>query len=162
MITDARRLRCGTIRGALSSIGVPTAVVTAKDKLLKALAYEMDGIAFSSEYADKADLSKFGFANGEALVGRPHPDQYSADLSLFALDAGLKLLQSPTRPDLMYLSTSDYVQHKNAPGEPDSDAFHAAVDQRVATMMAMGATVARRPNEARSMASICSPPACRR
>lgn len=162
MITDARRLRCGTILGALSSIGVPTAVVTAKDKLLKALAYEMDGIAFSSEYADKADLSKFGFANGEALVGRPHPDQYSADLSLFALDAGLKLLKSPTRPDLMYLSTSDYVQHKNAPGEPDSDAFHVAVDQRVAAMMAMGATVARRPNEARSMDSICSPPAYRR
>lgn len=142
MVTDARRLRCGTILGALSKAGVRTAVVTAKDKLLKVLAYEMDGIAFSSEYADKTDLSKFGFSNGEALVGRSRPDQYSADLSLFALDAGLKLLASDARPELMYLSTSDYVQHKNAPGDADSDAFHAAVDARIAAMMALGATVA--------------------
>jgi phosphonoacetate hydrolase len=58
MITDAKRLRCGTILGALSHIGVKTAVVTAKDKLLKVLAYEMEGINFSSEYAGKASLRK--------------------------------------------------------------------------------------------------------
>lgn len=142
MVTDARRLRSQTILGAMSQAGVSTAVVTAKDKLLKVLAYEMDGVAFSSEHADTADLSAIGVASGEALVGRARPDQYSADLSLFALDAGLKLLGSGAAPELMYLSTSDYVQHKYAPGEPESDAFHAAVDSRVAAMMALGATVA--------------------
>ncbi len=76
MITDAARLRCGTILSAMSKAGVRTATVTAKDKLLKVLAYEMDGVAFSSEHADKADLSAIGFANGEELVGRPKPDQY--------------------------------------------------------------------------------------
>lgn len=141
MVTDARRLRCGTILGAVSQAGVRTAVVTAKDKLLKVLAYEMDGIAFSSEQPNTADLSMVGATGGEDLVGRPKPDQYSADLSLFALDAGLKLLEA-LKPGLMYLSTSDYVQHKYAPGDGEADAFHAAVDERVARMIELGATVA--------------------
>ena len=54
MVTDARRLRCGTILGAFSHVGVKTAVVTAKDKLLKVLAYGMEGINFAAEYASKA------------------------------------------------------------------------------------------------------------
>jgi phosphonoacetate hydrolase len=141
MITDAKRLRCGTIMGALSRAGVKAAVVTAKDKLLKVLAYEMSGIAFSSEYADKANLKDNGIANVEMLVGRPRPDQYSADLSLFVLDAGVKLLSS-VRPGIMYLSTSDYVQHKYAPGEPEADAYHQAVDNSVAALLSLGATVA--------------------
>lgn len=141
MVTDARRLRCGTILGAVSKAGVQTAVVTAKDKLLKVLAYEMDGIAFSSEQPNTADLSAVGASSGEELVGRGKPDQYSADLSLFALDAGLKLLAA-ARPGLMYLSTSDYVQHKYQPGDVESDAFHAEVDRRVARMIELGATVA--------------------
>ena len=141
MITDAKRLRCGTILGALSHAGVKTAVVTAKDKLLKVLAYEMEGINFSSEYAGKANLGENGIENVEKLVGRPTPVQYSADLSLFVFDAGVKLM-STVRPDLMYLSTSDYVQHKHAPGEPEADAYHQAVDKTVAALIALGATVA--------------------
>src|SRR6202142_2340025 len=58
MITDAKRLRCGTILGALSRAGVKTAVVTAKDKLLKVLAYEMKGVNFAAECADKATLTE--------------------------------------------------------------------------------------------------------
>jgi phosphonoacetate hydrolase len=141
MITDAKRLQCGTILGGLSRAGVKTAVVTAKDKLLKVLAYEMSGINFSSEYADRANLQDNGIENVESLVGRPRPDQYSADLSLFVFDAGVKLLSS-VRPDLMYLSTSDYVQHKHAPGEPEADAYHHAVDTSVSQLIALGATVA--------------------
>jgi phosphonoacetate hydrolase len=141
MITDANRLRCGTILGALSRAGVQTAVITAKDKLLKVLAFKMSGINFSSEYARKANLQENGIENVEQLVGRPQPDQYSADLSLFVLDAGVKLLSS-FRPDLLYLSTSDYVQHKHAPGEPESDAYHHAVDAIVDKLIALGATVA--------------------
>jgi phosphonoacetate hydrolase len=141
MITDAARLRCGTILGAMSQAGVSTAVVTAKDKLLKVLAYKMSGIGFSSEYAGTANLANNGIADVEKLVGRPQPDQYSADLSLFVFDAGIKLLAS-RRPDLMYLSTSDYVQHKHGPGEPEADDYHRAVDDRVAKLVTLGATVA--------------------
>ncbi|QLH72752.1 phosphonoacetate hydrolase [Rhodopseudomonas palustris] len=141
MVTDARRLRCGTILGAMSKAGVRTAVVTAKDKLLKVLAYEMDGIAFSSEHPNVADLTALGFKSGEELVGRGRPDQYSADLSLFALDAGVRLLET-AKPELIYLSTSDYVQHKYQPGEAEANDFHAAVDRRIARLIELGATVA--------------------
>ena len=141
MITDASRLRCGTILGALSRAGVPIAVVTAKDKLLKVLAYKMSGIAFSSECAHRANLEENGIEAVEKLVGRPQPDQYSADLSLFVLDAGVAILSS-RRPSLTYLSTSDYVQHKHAPTEPEADAFHHAVDAVVGKLIALGATVA--------------------
>ena len=101
----------------------------------------MSGISFSSEYAQQANLADNGIENVESLVGRPQPDQYSADLSLFVLDAGVKLMAS-VRPSLMYLSTSDYVQHKHAPGEPEADAYHHAVDASVGELMALGATVA--------------------
>jgi len=141
MITDASRLRCGTILGALSRAGVHTAVVTAKDKLLRVLAHQMSGISFSSEYAKQATLETNGIDDVETLVGRPQPDQYSADLSLFVLDAGVKILSS-YRPDIMYLSTSDYVQHMHAPGEPESDYYHCAVDTVVGNLIALGATVA--------------------
>jgi phosphonoacetate hydrolase len=141
MITDASRLRCGTILGAFSRAGVRTAVITAKDKLLKVLAYKMSGIAFSSEYARKANFADNAIDDVEGLVGRPQPDQYSADLSLFVLDAGVKVM-SAFRPDIMYLSTSDYVQHKHAPGEPEADAYHHAVDTGIGKLVALGATVA--------------------
>ncbi|MGX7744548.1 phosphonoacetate hydrolase [Rhodopseudomonas parapalustris] len=141
MVTDARRLRCGTILGAMSRAGVRSAVVTAKDKLLKVLAFEMDGIAFSSEHPNVADLTALGFKSGEEMVGRGKPDQYSTDLSLFALDAGIRLMET-AKPELMYLSTSDYVQHKYQPGDAESNAFHAAVDQRIARLIQLGATVA--------------------
>ena len=141
MITDAKRLRCGTILGALSKAGARIAVVTAKDKLLKVLAYQMTGIAFSSEYAGKANLAENAIENVEELVGRPTPDQYSAELSLFVFDAGIRIL-AQHRPDFMYLSTSDYVQHKHAPGEPEADAYHQAVDRAVGKLIELGATVA--------------------
>jgi phosphonoacetate hydrolase len=141
MITDASRLRCDIILGVMSQAGVHTAVITAKDKLLKVLAHGMSGIGFSSEHAHRVNLADNGIENVEALVGRPQPDQYSADLSLFVLDAGVKLLSS-TRLDLMYLSTSDYVQHKHAPGEPEADAYHQAVDASIARLIELGAIVA--------------------
>jgi phosphonoacetate hydrolase len=95
MITDATRLRCDPILGAMSQTGVRTVVVTAKDKLLKVLAHGLRGIAFSSEYARKANLADNGIENVESLVGRAQPDQYSADLSLFTLDAGVSTSMLP-------------------------------------------------------------------
>ncbi|KIF66161.1 phosphonoacetate hydrolase [Streptomyces sp. AcH 505] len=141
MVTDAKRLRCGTILGAVSGAGVSTAVVTAKDKLLKVLAYNMKGVAFSAQNANDAKLDIDGFHTAEALVGRSQPDQYSADLSIFVFDAGVRLFELK-RPMLMYLSTSDYVQHKYAPGAPESNAFLKAVDERIGKLIKLGATVA--------------------
>jgi phosphonoacetate hydrolase len=46
------------------------------------------------------------------------------------------------RPDLMYLSTTDYVQHKAAPGTPAANAFYAMMDKYLARLDAMGCTIA--------------------
>jgi phosphonoacetate hydrolase len=116
------------------------AAITAKDKLLRMLARDLRGVAFSAEHANRANKADNGIDNVEAMVGRPTPDQYSADLSLFVLEAGLQLLRTRT-VDLMYLSLSDYVQHAFAPGEPEADAFNSAVDRLVGKMIEVGAVV---------------------
>jgi phosphonoacetate hydrolase len=140
MITDASLMRCGTILAAMADAGVKTAAVTAKDKLRLMLARGLKGIGFSSEKADQATMAGNGITDVEAMVGRKKPDQYSADLSLFVLDAGIKLLERGAA-SLLYLSLSDFVQHAHAPGDRDADAFNIAVDDRIGQLVAAGAVV---------------------
>jgi phosphonoacetate hydrolase len=140
MITDASLMRCGTILAALAEAGVPTAAVTAKDKLRLMLSRELKGINFSSEYADRASVEKNGIGDVEEMVGRPKPDQYSGDLSIYVLDAGLRLLERKAAK-LLYLSLSDFIQHAHAPGTPEANAFNRAVDERIAGLVAAGAVV---------------------
>jgi phosphonoacetate hydrolase len=131
MMTDEGLMRSETILALMARAGVRTAAVTAKDKLRKLLGRSLDGVCFSSEYAD---------AGVEALVGRGRPDMYSADLSLFVLDAGVALLERGMAR-LLYLSLSDYVQHAHAPGASEADAFNRAIDDRVQRFVELGALV---------------------
>jgi phosphonoacetate hydrolase len=140
MVVDAHLLRSETILGVLSRAGVKTAAVTAKDKLRKMLAHNLKGISFSSQCADCCTIEENGITEVEEMVGRRRPEMYDADLSLFVLDAGIRLLERRAA-DLLYLSLSDWIQHRHAPGEPESDAFHRAIDHRVAKMIALGAVV---------------------
>ncbi|RTL63963.1 MAG: phosphonoacetate hydrolase [Hyphomicrobiales bacterium] len=138
MMVDATPMRAPTLLSAFSKAGASVVAVTAKDKLRKALAKDLEGIAFSAEKADRVMQAENGIADVCGLVGRGAPDQYSADLSLFVLDAGIRLLETK-KPDLMYLSLSDYVQHKHAPDAPEALEFMRAVDQRFARLLALGA-----------------------
>ena len=131
MMTDPALMRSETILALMARAGVATAAITAKDKLRRLLGRNLDGVAISSECADAAM---------EALVGRARPDMYSADLSLYVLDAGLRLLERGAAR-LLYLSLSDYVQHAHAPGDPAADSFHRAVDDRVKRFVELGAVV---------------------
>jgi len=140
MMVDATPMRAPTILAAFSQAGAKVAAVTAKDKLRRALGHDVKGIAFSAEKADAAIEAENGIADVAALIGRLAPDQYSADLSLFVLDAGVRLLETQ-RPDLLYLSLSDYVQHKHAPEEPEAIAFMASVDARLGQLIVAGAVV---------------------
>jgi phosphonoacetate hydrolase len=140
MMTDATPLRAPTILARFSEAGAAVAAITAKDKLRKALGKDLRGIAFSSEHAASTTEAEHGISGVLDLVGRAEPDPYSADLSLFVLDAGIALLRT-RRPDLMYLSLSDYVQHKHAPGTPEANAFMRAVDDRFAALLALDATL---------------------
>ena len=131
MMTDERLMRCETILALMAGSGVKTAAVTAKDKLRKLLGRNLGGICFSSECAPP---------EVEAMVGRGKPDMYSADLSLFVLDAGIALLERQ-EADLVFLSLSDYVQHAHAPGDPAADTFHHAIDDRVRRFVELGAVI---------------------
>jgi phosphonoacetate hydrolase len=132
MMNDPKYLRAGTILAAFARAGARVAVVTAKDKLSRLLGHQLKGICFSAEKADAATLE---------LVGMPAPSVYSAELSEFVFAAGVKLMERD-RPDLMYLSTTDYVQHKAAPGAPAANAFYAMMDRYLARLDAAGASIA--------------------
>jgi phosphonoacetate hydrolase len=75
------------------------------------------------------------------MVGRPTPTQYSGDLSLFVLEAGIKLLEED-KADLFYLTLSDYVQHKYAPGSKEANEFMSGIDHCIGRLIALGAVVA--------------------
>jgi len=68
------------------------------------------------------------------------PDVYSAGLSEFVFAAGVKLMERD-RPEIMYLSTTDYIQHKHAPGTPVANDFYAMMDGYMAKLDAMGCTI---------------------
>ena len=55
--------------------------------------------------------------------------------------AGVKLLAT-ARPDITYLSTTDYVQHKHAPGTAAANEFYRMLDGYLGRLEAGGATVA--------------------
>jgi len=141
MMNDPKYLRAGTILAAFADAGASVAVVTAKDKLRKLLGHRMKGICFSSEKAAEATAAENGIENVVKLVGMPVPSVYSAELSEFVFAAGVKLLET-RRPDLMYLSTTDYIQHKFAPGTEGANRFYAMMDRYLARMDAMGAAIA--------------------
>ncbi|CEJ16147.1 Phosphonoacetate hydrolase [bacterium YEK0313] len=145
MMNDARFLRAPTILAEFQKAGMKVAMVTAKDKLRTLLGKGLDftsgtAIAFSSEKADKATRADNGIDNVLDFVGLPLPEVYSADLSEFVFAAGVKLLRT-FRPDVMYLSTTDYVQHKAAPGSAIANSFYAMFDRYVGELDAAGCTL---------------------
>ena len=141
MMNDAKWLRAPTLLAALADAGRSVAVITAKDKLRSLLGHKMRGICFSAEKADQVTQAHNGIDKVLDLVGKPLPEVYSADLSEFVFAAGVKLMQD-RRIDVMYLSTTDYVQHKYAPGSAGANGFYAMMDTYLAQLGAMGCVIA--------------------
>jgi phosphonoacetate hydrolase len=142
MMNDAKYLRAETLFANFSSAGAKIVVVTAKDKLRALLGKGMKGgVRFSAEKADQVTMEGNGIEGVLALVGKPLPTVYSADLSEFVFAAGVKLMERD-RPDLMYLSTTDYVQHKHAPGTPAANDFYRMMSGYLQQLDALGATIA--------------------
>jgi phosphonoacetate hydrolase len=142
MMNDPKWLRAPTILAELANAGQAVAVVTAKDKLRKLLGHGMKGICFSAERADEATFEENGIDDVLEWVGMPLPSVYSAELSEFVFAAGVELMTHERRPDVMYLSTTDYVQHKHAPGTEGADAFYRMMDGYLGKLDAMGCVIA--------------------
>ncbi|MFM8533067.1 MAG: phosphonoacetate hydrolase [Acidimicrobiia bacterium] len=137
MMNDPKWLRVPTLLAEMARVGCRVAVVTAKDKLRKLLGHGLAGICFSAEKADQVTQAENGIDQVLDLVGMPVPSVYSAELSEFVFAAGVQLMRT-RRPDVMYLSTTDYIQHKHAPGTPEANAFYAMMDRYLAELDAMG------------------------
>ena len=132
MMNDVRFLRAPTIFSHYYAAGARVALVTAKDKLRAllgtGLSFDEDrAICFSSQCADQATKAEHGIENASTWLGRPVPEVYSAELSEFVFAAGVKILEE-WNPDVLYLSTTDYIQHKFAPDEDGALRFNAMVD----------------------------------
>jgi phosphonoacetate hydrolase len=141
MMNDPKYLRCDTILAAFARSGARLAVVTAKDKLRRLLGHGMPGICFSAEKADETTVAEHGIADALGLAGQPLPSVYSGALSEFVLAAGVRLLESAP-PDVMYLSTTDYIQHKHPPGTVEANNFYAMMDRYLAKLDGLGGTIA--------------------
>lgn len=129
LMNDPKWLRAPTLFAEYSRCGARVAVVTAKDKLRRLLGAELEnGVCFSAERAGEADRATNGVDDVLDLVGLPQPSVYQAELSEFVMASGVVLLEG-RRPDLLYLSLSDYVQHKHAPGTPAANGFYAMLDR---------------------------------
>jgi len=146
MMNEPELLRTPTIFKAFQDAGARVAIITAKDKLRRLLGNELKlgeggAICFSSEKSDQVSLADNGIDNVLGLVGMEVPSVYSAELSEFIFAAGVKLMET-VRPDLMYLSTTDYIQHKFAPGSDGANSFYAMMDKYWAQLDALGAVIA--------------------
>lgn len=146
MMNDPKFLRVPTIFKAFFDQGAKIAVVTAKDKLRTLLGNGLDvtsgrAICFSSEKSAEATLAENGIDDAASWLGREVPSVYSAELSEFIFASGVKLMDE-YKPDLMYLSTTDYIQHKHAPGTPVANEFYAMLDKYMAELDARGAVIA--------------------
>ncbi len=145
VMTGPDLIRSRTIMAEFSRHGAKVVSITAKDKLRKQLGKDMDlaggSVNFSSEFADQCSLEEHGMADVVEFVGMPKPHIYSPELSLFVLEAGVKLLEQ-RRPDILYLSLTDYIQHKYAPGETEANGYYSNMDVLFGRLDALGAVVA--------------------
>ncbi len=145
MMNDPKFLRAPTIFSGYYNAGKKVAIVTAKDKLRALLGHglkfdEGRAICFSSERSDTTTKAEHGIDNASKWLGREVPEVYSAELSEFVFAAGVKLLKE-FHPDVMYLTTTDYVQHKYAPEDAEAKAFYAMFDKYLTELDAMGAAI---------------------
>ena len=144
MMNSPEFRRCDTILTAAANAGRKVAFITAKEKLRTVLGdgvVERGGIVFSSEKVNEAAKATHGLDNAEDVIGKPRPEIYSGDASVYVLEAGAALAASGTA-DFLYLSTTDYMQHKFAPEDAESLEFYAALDAQIGRLLDAGCIVA--------------------
>jgi phosphonoacetate hydrolase len=144
-MTGPELLRSRTVLAAFADAGARVVAITAKDKLRRQLGAGLDlargNVCFSAERVASCTLAEHGIEDVPGLLGMPPPDMYSAALSLMVLEAGIHLLAN-RRPDLVFLSLTDAVQHAHAPGTPQADDFMRRLDDGFGRLAALGAVVA--------------------
>ena len=142
MMNDPKYMTADTIFAEYAKAGKKVAVVTTKDKLRKMLSKNLSsGICFSAEFSIQANIEENGIENVIELMGKPNPTIYDPNISVYCIEAGAKLL-SKEHFDLIYLTTTDFVQHKYAPNDPEAIEFLANIDHWIGELDKLGAIIA--------------------
>jgi phosphonoacetate hydrolase len=144
MMNSPEFRRCGTLLTAAADAGRKVAFITAKEKLRTVLGdgiVDRGGIVFSSEKVDEARMETHGVDDAEELIGKPRPEIYSGDASIYVLEAGAALVEQ-RRADFLYLSLTDFMQHKFAPEQAESLDFHEQLDNQLGRLLDAGCVVA--------------------
>lgn len=141
LLNDPRFLRAPSIHAAFEAAGVPTLMVTTKDKLRLLLGN--GGVpSVSVERAAGASLDAYGIDDIEEIVGEAAPGIYEPRASHYAMRIGLAALQRAPQLKLIYVSLTDRVQHASAPGEELADDFFIEFDRLLGDYLDAGCLVA--------------------
>ncbi len=135
-LTDPAFLRANTIHAAMQAAGVKVLMVTAKDKLRRLLG-SGNVPSISAERAHEFGIPGFDVADVRQLVGRSNPGIYDWDLSHYAMEIGLAVHRH-VGLDLLYVSLTDYVQHKQPPGGDMADQFFRRFDELLGDYLSEG------------------------
>ncbi len=135
MMNDPQYLRAPTIFQKFYEQGSKIAVITAKDKLRSLLGNGLNynenrAICFSSEKSNQTTIEQNGIEKVNEWLNMPVPEVYSQGLSEFVMKAGVKILNE-FKPDIMYLSTTDFIQHKYEPGHEIANQFYQMFDDNI-------------------------------
>ena len=143
LMQDPRWLRCSTLLAGFAEASLDVAAVTTKDKLRAFLSEGLppSSIRFSVEKAHEVTLEVNGIAGVTDLMGRDNPGIYDPEASVFCIEAGARLMTRTPPPRVLYLSTTDFVQHKYAPGSAGANAFYARLDLFLGELHRSGAIV---------------------
>jgi len=144
MMNSPEFRRCGTILAAAAGAGRKVAFITAKEKLRTVLGDGIvahGGIAFSTEKVDEARPETHGIGDATSIIGKPRPEIYSGEASIYVVEAGAALIEQG-KADFLYLSTTDFMQHKHAPEAEEILGFHAELDAAVGRLLDAGCVVA--------------------
>jgi phosphonoacetate hydrolase len=127
-LSDPKFVRAPTIYAEMHRAGAKVLCITAKDKLRRMLvAGDVPGT--SAEKAHEHPIPAYGIDDVVGLVGRENPGPYEWDMSHYALEIGLAVTRKVGHLDLMYVSLTDFVQHKEAPGGDMADRFYRRFDE---------------------------------
>ncbi|MEN9020889.1 MAG: phosphonoacetate hydrolase [Verrucomicrobiales bacterium] len=143
MMNSPEYLRCPTILTTAAKAGRKVAFITAKEKLRTVLGdgvVSLNGMAFSSEKVDEACADTHGVDNAESIIGKQKPEIYSGDASVYVLEAGAALVEQG-KANFLYLSLTDFMQHKHAPEEEESLAFYQALDDQIGRLLDLNCVI---------------------
>lgn len=151
IISSPEHIRCKNILQGFYEAGVKTASITTKDKLRHMLSIG-EGINISAEVAHKFERlgaremikNSIERTKKSGLLERINEKwMYSEESSAFSLDLGINLLRGKGEyiPEVMYISLTDYIPHRHAPGTKTANRYIKCIDEKINALDKMGCVV---------------------